>query len=339
MTHTPQEDAPEAGGKKRSLWFNLVAVIAGLAAVMLIIGLVAGWTLRGALVPDDTVAVPGNSPGATTALQPQAEPMPDVRGLTEADARQVISDAGYDPGAVVITTVPFVGKAGTVVAQEPAARSTQVGVITLSIPVPAVMPDLAGKSLEEASSVLAAQGSRPSIRRSFVAGAEAGAVISTEPLPGSALTEEPTLLVASGAATLPLATVKRAGSCDSKSGGTVNGDKTNTGISCQARSTQTSSSWIISRAAARLRATVGLDDASDPLATAQVRVVADGQAIFDEAIRYGQSLSLDEDVANILRLEVTVFRTDQHPGSAEVVLADCLLMGGEDSLNKVEVRP
>jgi hypothetical protein len=265
--------------------------------------------------------------------------MPDVRGLSEAAARQVISDAGYDPGAVNIAKIPFVGRAGTVVAQDPAATTAQVGAITLSIPVEAAMPELTGKPLDEASRDLAALGSRPTIKRTFVAGAQAGAVISSDPLPGASLVEEPVLTIASGAATLPLETVKVTGSCGPKTGGTVNGAKTSTGVSCVPRSTPSSAVWIISRAAARLQATVGLDDDSDPLATARIKIVADGQIILDEALQYGRPVSLDADVSNVLRLEATVSRTDKNPGSAEIVWANAVLAGGSDSLSKIEVRP
>lgn len=338
MTQTAEDVALTVPGKKRSPWFRVVAVAAGLSVVMLIVGLVAGWTLRGALVADETAGAPAEGPNTAIALEPQKEPLPDVRGLSEADARQVLSDAGYDPGNVTIAQIPYVGRAGTVVAQDPAARSSEVGTVTLSVPGEATMPDLTGKSLDEASRVLTALGSRPSIKRSFVAGTPTGAVVGTDPLPGAALTREPVVTVASGAATLPLATVNDTGSCSSKSGGSVNGNKTSTGISCGARSVQTSSSWIISRAASRLQATVGLDDASDPLATAQIKIVADSQTILDEAIKYGQSVNLDADVSNVLRLEVIVTRTDKNSGSAEVVLGDALLTGGQDSLNAIDVR-
>lgn len=339
LQKTAPDEPATVPSTKRSMWFSIVAVMAGLSVVMLIVGLVAGWTLRGTLVADEASSVPSAGASSEGVFEREKVPMPDVRGLSEADARQVISDAGYDPGAVAIAKIPFVGRAGTVVAQDPAATTMEVGAITLSVPVEATMPDLNGKPLDEASRALAALGSRPTIRRSYVAGAQAGAVISTDPLPGTTLVEEPVLIVASGAATVPLETVKVTGSCGSKSGGTVNGNKTSTGVSCTARITQSSASWIISRAAARLQATVGLDDASDPGATVRIKIVADSQTILDKAFKYGQSANVDADVSNVLRLEVTVSRTDKNSGSAEVVLANAVLAGGSDSLSKIEVRP
>lgn len=337
MTDTVGDEALTIPAKKRSLWFRIMAVMAGLSSIMLILGLVVGWTLRGTLVADERAGVSTDDSTSEAGPEQQTEPMPDVRGLSEADARQVISDAGYDPGAVAINQIPFVGRAGTVVAQDPAARSSEVGTITLSIPVEATMPDLVGKPLDEASRALSALGSRPSIKRTYVAGAATGSVISTDPAAGGVLIEEPVVTVASAAGTLPLATVKSSGSCGSKSSGTVNGTKTTTGISCSARKTQSSTSWIIARAAARLQATVGLDDASDPLAATRIRIVADGRTVFDEVVKYGQSVKVDVDVSNVLRLEVTVTRTDQSTSdSAEVVLANAVVAGGAESLSKIE---
>ena len=117
-------------------WLNFTMALAVLIVGALILGGVSGWVLRGALFADPVAApISIAQPTAIGALDLR---MPDVRGLSEDDARQVIVDAGFDPGVIKVLQVPSVSPAGNVVKQTPVSQTVNPASITLSLPSPAM---------------------------------------------------------------------------------------------------------------------------------------------------------------------------------------------------------
>ncbi|MDP9905604.1 PASTA domain-containing protein [Arthrobacter bambusae] len=333
--------------RKRRLprWVSLTGAVSMLCVACLFVGLILGWVLRGSLFTDESVATdkPSQSPGVEAKA---TLPMPDVRGLSEADARQVLADAGYDASIVKVSKTPSVVSAGTVAAQDPVAGTMQPVSITLSLPSPAVMPEIVGKDVGEASKSLAALGAQPIVKRIFDAKAGPGSVISTDPASGSPLTAAPTLTVASTPASSPLSALKGTGSCGSVTSGSVNGTAITTGVRCAGYSKEETTFWILGRGLSRLKGVVGIDDSSNSKARVKVTITADGKPLVDQEISYGQSVNLDADVSGVLRLELKVSDANAGTGSNSssnetpyLTIGNAVLLGSEEAVAALGLTP
>ena len=322
-------------------WMRLSSAVAMLCVASLAVGLIVGWVARGALLDDPFTAAPERDAQQKPAAGEDRLPMPDVRGLTEADARQVISDAGYDPASVKISNVPSVLTTGTIAAQDPAAGTKNPTAITLSLPAPALMPDLAGKPLDEASRTLSSMGAQPLVNRVYDPKTTPGSIISSEPPSGAALTATPTLIVAGAPGSIPLSSSKATGNCGTISTGSINGAPITGGISCNARSEASTTFWILGRTLNRLKAVVGFEDRADKDSRARVKMTADGKVILDEELAYGEGHNLDADVTNVLRLEieVTASTASGTSGSAPIVLGNATLLGSAEAIAALDLNP
>ena len=98
--------------------------------------------------------------GSTVAIVasegPATEPVPQVTGLTEADARGQLSEAGFEVNAVEVFSEE---EEGTVVAQNPAAdteadRGSSVRINVSKGPGEVTVPDLVGQTEDEAKEQL-----------------------------------------------------------------------------------------------------------------------------------------------------------------------------------------
>jgi hypothetical protein len=102
---------------RRILKHPIVSVGVGCIVVGYVLGVATSYGLpRPEIDPAPiqiTVAPQGN--GAVTDIV-----MPDIRGLTEATARQALVDRGVNPAIVTVRKVPNVVAEGYVVAQTPA---------------------------------------------------------------------------------------------------------------------------------------------------------------------------------------------------------------------------
>ncbi|MEV7605697.1 PASTA domain-containing protein [Paenarthrobacter sp. NPDC089322] len=328
--------------KSAPRWLRLSSAVAMLCVASLAVGLIVGWVARGALLDDPLTAAPESDAHQNPAGGVDKLPMPDVRGLTEVDARQVISDAGYDPALVKISNVPSVLTTGTIAAQDPVAGTKNPTAITLSLPAPALMPDLAGKPLDEASRTLSSLGAQPLVNRVYDPNITPGSIISSEPASGAALTATPTLIVAGAPDSIPLASFKAIGNCGTISTGSINGAPITGGISCNARSEASTTFWILGRTLNRLQAVVGIEDRADKDSRARVKMTADGKVIFDEEFTYGEGYNLDADVTNVLRLEIevtTVGAASGTSGSAPIVLGNATLLGSAEAIAALDLNP
>ena len=303
-------------------------------------GIILGWVARGALYedPDTSITATDENTG-TLATETETRPMPDVRGLSEADARQVLADAGYDAAIVMINNVPSVAAAGTVAAQQPVSGTANPSAITLSLPSPATMPDLGGKLLDEATQALAAMGAEPAVKRVYEASAKPGTILGTEPKSGDTLTVAPLLTVAASPGTAPLSSLQDGGSCRSISSGSADGIPITDGVSCSADSNSSTTYWILGRTLSRLKMTVGLDDSSEPSSRAKVTITVDGKALMDRELAYGESTNIDSDIAGALRLEVVVTSVSSSSSRGPaVVLANATVLGSSEAIDALEVN-
>ena len=341
----PSSDSSGQNKRRLPRWASVTGAVSMLCIACTLAGLILGWVLRGSLFTDENVATdgPSQSPGVEAKV---TLPMPDVRGLNEADARQVLADAGFDSSIVKISNTPSVAAAGSVAAQDPVAGTMNPTSITLSLPSPAVMPSIVGKDVSEASKTLALLGAQPTVKRIFDAKAGPGSVLSTDPAPGSPLTATPTLTVASTPASAPLSSLKGTGSCGSVTSGSVNGTSLTTGIRCESYSKEETTFWILGRGLSRLKGVVGIDDSSDSSSRVKVTVTADGKPLVDQVVSYGQSVNLDADVSGVLRLEVTVSDANAGTGSNSssnktpyLTIGNAVVLGSEEAVAALGLTP
>jgi serine/threonine-protein kinase len=131
--------------------------------------------------------------GATVTLTvsdgPPLQKVPEVVGKGRREARRLLQDAGFEvqEGSVPSATV----KINRVISQNPSASSTAESgsVVTLEVsagPEQVKVPDVTGKSDEDARTALENAGFRVSVAKKEDADADAGKVLSQNPAAGSA---------------------------------------------------------------------------------------------------------------------------------------------------------
>ena len=116
--------------------------------------------------------------------------VPDVAGLSEADADTALGDAGLRVH-VAAFTVDAVGPPGRVLEQRPTPgelveRGTTVAVVVSVAPQRVTLPDLRGMGFEEARDALVALGLRVAVERTATE-TTGTLVVAMSPAPGSAV--------------------------------------------------------------------------------------------------------------------------------------------------------
>jgi len=319
----------------------LLSVGVGCAVVGYVLGVATSYGLPrpdGDPAPIQiTVAAQGGN-GAVTDIV-----MPDIRGLTEATARQALADRGVSPAIVTVRKVPNVVAEGYVVAQTPVPGTVNPDAVVISLPEPATTPKMVGQTEDAARLALRDLGADAKVTRKFDPAVAAGTVIASTPSEGQPLIELVELVVGSPAATMALADVSRTGPCGS-GGAIVNGTQGDHSVVCgavktAAGKTPSETVWLLNRKVSKLTATVGIDDHSAPGSSAAVKVVADGAVVYQSTVTYGKSATLDISVANVLRLSVTVERTDAGTtNTPNVALVEATLSGGAADLATLDKR-
>lgn len=263
-----------------------------------------------------------------------AATIPDVRGLSQQDAVQAISDSGAGVTKVVVAQKPHVGPEGFVVGQDPVGGASGQGTLTLFLPVAATMPNLSRKSEVDAKSELEALGSAVTEQRTYRRGFAAGTVISTDPVPGALLTEDSVLVVGADPSSRYLADVSFDGPCRT-SEVSISGGHHDKGIACDAqRSADLQETvWLLNRKVDELTGPVGLDDHSIPGVDAVLTVSGDDRTLFRQRLSYGKATPVRIDVRGVLRLTVTAqVVNDLAENAPTVALGDLTLNGTESDL-------
>ena len=150
--------APPSRPATRRLLSASAALIL-LVVGVLVIGIGIGWIAHARIGSSSNAApvtgdivVPSLPPAQ--AAQTSDNLVPDLRGLTQPEAQQVLADAGLPIDGIKVVQQPYVGESDVVIAQEPIGGAAYDGSITIVLPVPATMPDLAGKSETDARQAL-----------------------------------------------------------------------------------------------------------------------------------------------------------------------------------------
>ncbi|OKL48532.1 serine/threonine protein kinase [Boudabousia liubingyangii] len=159
---------------------------------------------------------PADTPPPTVATEEVTKPVPDVVGKTQAQARSILKNAGFEmrlnPESVNSDDIP----SDSVVSMEPKSGSElqpgAVVMVTLSKgPKLFALPNVAGQTAQDAANLLKSQGLKVSTKTQDDPTVEKGNVIGTEPAIGTELKagDTVTLLVASGYVTIPTDLVGR----------------------------------------------------------------------------------------------------------------------------------
>jgi beta-lactam-binding protein with PASTA domain len=176
----------EAVASARLSRAGLTAVPSSTTSSAFAAGIVFGET-----PPHGSVVRKGSRVTLLVSSGPGSAAVPQVKGLTSAQAVAKLTKAGFKPStqSQSSTTVP----AGKVISTEPAAHTeaqagSPIAVLVSSGPAQVRVPDVTGQSEAEAKASLRAVGLEPgAVTRQESAGAEAGVVLSQSPAAGSSV--------------------------------------------------------------------------------------------------------------------------------------------------------
>lgn len=332
----PAPRPPRRGRRRRVGFALLAALVLGAAGG----GFVAGWTLSGEIearkpaVESTVVEVEVPSYAGTTSV-----PMPDVRGLDETAAREVLADAGISLDIVEMSSREAAGPEGVVVEQSPAFGTTDPEDVALVVSTQALVPEVDGLDSARLIASLGVLGADVEIVTAYVPGAASGTALSITPTTGEPLPSHVTLTVAEASSSIFLTALDRVdGQCSSTSG-QINGVTYPDTVSCAADAEGKETSWVLSRVVDSLEATVGVPDAGDPATRVRVEVFADGVLVGSAEAGYGAPAPLVAPVTGALRVTVrtTLLSGDPDGWASEVVLlGDARAVGGAQAITALD---
>ncbi len=263
--------------------------------------------------------------------------LPDVRGLALTDAQQAITDAGLSLGVVTAQDTPSALPAGTVVTQDPVGGTEGAESVTLFVAVPGVVPDLVGRTDEEARAALVALGSRFQQDSVYQPGAVAGTVLAVDPPAGSPLTGTVTVAVASPEGGVFLSDLQAVEGGCSADEVPINGTDYANSFYCSAGQRPSTTSYLLDRLTTGLSVTVGITDGSDPDAAAHVVVYGDGRVLAVVDPVYGQALPLDVPTAGVLRLTLE-YSTTVQGSTVRVGFGDARVSGAPQDIATLDAE-
>ncbi|MGO1412138.1 MAG: PASTA domain-containing protein [Microbacterium sp.] len=304
---------------------------------------VIGWSIgvrttasgQGYLPGDtETIALPQG--GAANGAE-----MPDVRGLSEDDATQVIADAGISVSKISVSARPAAGAPGRVIEQVPAFGAVAPTIVAIVVAEPAEVPeDLIGMDAGAALMELQSLGARVRIERRYVAGVDAGVVASSDSKPGEPLPEAVTLVVGDTAVTRALSELDSPGSSGSGSEDYLFGGITyDTAVDLSAGwNDSTEYAWSLDGEAETIEGMIAAEeipdrDEDDPAYGTHIVVRGDGEAIADYDIRTTDPVDFSWDVSGVETLTVVLEGIDDD-GAVDVVLLEPTVLGSYEDLDE-----
>lgn len=260
------------------------------------------------------------------------EVMPDIRGLNVADAKQILADTGVDVAKLQLQERPWGGPAGLVISQDPVVGEAITGQITLTVSSTAAMPDLTGRSQQEAITALRALGVEASVMEEYALAKPTGTVLRSSVKPGDPLPLDVQLVVAQAGASVFLSNIDAVDSSCSTGSYALNGTNYQNSLSCSAGQDKPYTyGWLLNRKAMYLEGTVGVADTEKPGEKVTVTVLGDGRVLGEIPAAYGAPAHLGVDVTGVLRLEVRVQGT-----ANSAVLAETRVKGTVDQVQQLE---
>jgi hypothetical protein len=308
----------------------------------LALAIVFGWFLREWLGSDEVV-VSVDRPVEVYAPETVVDGrVPNVLGLTEDDARRVLSDAGTELSAVSTREVPYVGPADLVVRQDPESGGpVEDERILLEVSVPARMPELGGSSESEARTTLSALGAQISVLTQYQPGAAEGTVLSTDPPVGEPIAGRATLHVAEPLSSVFLTQLEPvASTCRTAEGAVLAGVTQDESIVCQPEhgARPRGVTYSLGGGIESFRAEIGLDDRGDPDFPVAFRVYVDGELALARRLDFGESLPVEVPLIGKFQLTLEAVASGiSEPGSLPVRAAfgEPQLVGSRSAIDRV----
>ena len=336
------EHSAASGGRLRRGLPRVLAATSLLGAIFLA-GIAAGWQLFDervgrlelpqAVEPEVVeVRVPTLLGDASVAV------MPDVRGLAEDVALEILADTVLAGEPPVRTERPWAGPPGIVVEQRPAFGVREPVGVELTLSIPATVPEAVGRGVQEVVEELEAVGATVEVERRFEAGVDADQVLGIEPASGSPVPAAVRIVASEPAGSISLAAQPLVEGRCARTERTVDAVEYGDALACSAGRTPGQWAWLLSRVVDRVEGTVGLPD--DGPTDTEVRLVflADGVPVEEVLLTYGSAVEVSVPTADVLRLELQAVLGDGEEAdlrSSEFVLADLRLTGSADSLARL----
>ena len=301
----------------------------------LLAGLVGGWFLNERIQAGRSEAGPSVIE-IPAAQQVSGLAMPDLRGMSLVDAKQVLADSGVSLPSVEISEVEWGGDAGFVVAQEPVGGEAVASAIKLRVSKPAVMPNVVGLSQTEAVEALKKLGVEVEVEERFDLASRTGTVLDASVATGEPLPSAVKVIVAQPGTAVYLSKVKVEGYGCSAFDAKINGTAYTNSVKCSSGrvSSPSKAVWLIDRKAYRLSGLVGVDDRGDLDGAVQVVITGDGVELANVTATYAKPAEVNVSVEKILRLEITV--TSEKNSNA--ILGDMIIKGIPDQIATLETN-
>jgi NPCBM/NEW2 domain/PASTA domain len=312
----------------------LVGACTGGAAVL-------GWWAANSLVVANQ---PNGGPDVIPVAMPDYEPggianMPDVRGLTEAQATQTLVDAGIPIDIVSITDRPAAGTPGRVIEQTPVFGVENPTAVQIVLASRAEIPEFDGRPATDVLTDLQVLGARVEQVKQFRPGATVGAAIGISPKPGSEVPESVTLYVADTPGSMPLEELDTFGnSYGCSTGGELFLGNTafDTSLECASDSDTSTYEWLVAGKVDQLTGQIGIDDTDTSAGTVRVRVLADGSEVAAFTVGRGPAQKLAIPLTGTQRLTLALTSlTDDEP---YVSLVDAELLGSVGAITELKAR-
>lgn len=305
-------------------------------------GATAGWSLRDrtadrrppplVVTVDRPVVAVDDGADVTVAA-------PNVLGLREEEARQVLVDAGADPASTRFVKAPSAGEPGLIVIQDPPAGVPAPDGFTLSVSDPAITPELVGKPIDETRDALDALGARVRVTSRYDPAQPEGTVLEMTPPPGAPLSPEVAIVVSAAPSSAFLSTLDPIESNCSRGTDSVNGTDYQQSLRCPAQDAGRARPvvYLINRLASRLEAVIGQSATSDPGSAVHFAVRGDDRVLAEGTARYGEALPITADLTGILRLsiEATIIDRPDDVDRPTLVFGSATVIGGPDEIDQL----
>lgn len=328
------KDVPQKPAKPRKpiswKWW-----IAGSAAAF-VLALVLGGVALGWWAANQTL-VAGQQ---NTTDEPDAAPvialessMPDVRGLTQDEAAQVLADSGFAASIITFEEAPSGLPKGTVVVQSPVFGTPSPAAIVIGVAVPTTMPALTGRDRQEAVATLSDLGVAVTVVFQYDAKATIGTVLSTSPAAGEPLGDTATVTLTTTGSSIPLGDLRHlSGDCRTTGQVTLRGTEYASAVECHAEPEASTTTWSLGAKGDLFTAVAGIDDDAEPGTTATIEILADGAVVKTEQVTFGTPIDLSVPVTEVIQLSVRV----TSPKEVEVVLAGAAVAGSDAAIAELE---
>jgi len=322
-------------------------IVAG--ALLIVVGLIGGGSVGGAMwltgrrprAPRPLVVATPDPPLGNAPVSGGRLEMPDVVGLTEAEAREALLDVGLDPAAIKVAPRAYAGQPGRVVVQDPVRRTPAPTAATLSISAPTKVPKLRGTPVAAARATLQELGVQAVENRVYAADVPADQVVGTDPPADAPLAiTKVTVQVSAPPASLFAAELRGVQSDCAKGDAAVNGTSHANSLVCSVSTGSPDvNDYSVGRHADRFEATIGISDSSEPTCVVRFTVTGDGTPLGSFDVPFGQSKAVGVVTSGRLRVALTAATLRPADRSCSAVWGEGRFVGSPKAIDELSANP